>query len=145
MSKGQVWVRWILFFPLAIFAYALVYPVMIFIQYITNTFMFVPIPMIFVQIVAIGASAAAFVFVGAKVAPKAHFTVSIVLFSLHFLKTLLVLVSTIALGEDASVSLTEALISLIVGNGFAAGACHFFYMENQTKLAIGGTGSSDNG
>ena len=141
MNKSQVLVRWILFFPLAIAAYIAVYPIIFFIQsvvqFITNIFMFITIPMIFVQIMAIGASAAAFVFVGARVAPKAHFTVSIVLTGIYFLKTVIILVSTIAFGSDASVSLSEALISIVVGNTFAIGVCNFFYHEGRGQEKIG--------
>lgn len=130
MKKTFIWLRWILFFPLAVVAYMLVEPIYLVVNlFLIRLSFFLFIPEIGIRITAVMASGFAFVIVGAKVAPKNHFVVAVILASVYLIKAVFILLSVIVLGRASHVTLTEAIISLIFGNMGAIAASYGLFQE----------------
>ena len=110
----RVWLRWSLFLPASVIALTVVYAVVSFLNMLSVSFVGPKTQLFMSLVLASGASAYSFVWVGAKVAPSRRPTVAIVLAVLYGFLAAFVL-SAKALVHLYSVSWLEALCVTIPG------------------------------
>jgi hypothetical protein len=127
LEKIPSWLRWILFLPLALIASFLAYPIIMIGNRITAPFDIGHLGHLFFTALAGGWSAFVLVWVGAKVAPRAQFLISIILAVLFGLVVGFMLMAKFGLGERSTVSWTELSISSVSGLIGAVAACYSFY------------------
>lgn len=130
LENIPVWLRWILFLPVAFVAFSLAYPIIKIGNLILSFGEFEGLlGQAFLSALAGGWSGFVFVWVGAKVAPKAQFVVSIILAIIIALLGGMSIMARLYLGDASSVSWIELLVSLVAGLVGAIGACYSFYEE----------------
>ena len=132
LNKIPDWLRWILFLPVSFFAGFAAYPII----KIINQILFFEETEWFlgpILLTALSGGWAGFIFVwvGAKIAPKKQFLVSIILLVFIAVISGISLMSKIVLGPTSSISWGKLLISIgstLIGAIFA---CNSFYKETK--------------
>ncbi len=118
------WIRWILFFPVAIIALAIVYPLVR-----LGNVLFSPVDHgvlfeIFVTVMSAGASGYAFVWCGAKIAPYKQFAIALLMTTLYCLVAVTILVAKMQLKNIITASWLEIASVVFVGSIGAILACY---------------------
>lgn len=118
------WLRWILFFPIAVVALAITYPIVR-----VGNFLFSPVDhellfQLFTIIVAYGASGFAFVWCGAMTAPRQQFMIAIIMSSIYYLLAVLILISKVKLSHVVTTSWFDIVSMCIAGSVGATLACY---------------------
>jgi hypothetical protein len=133
LDRIPAWLRWMLFLPAAIIALSAVYPLVIIAAEISDQSGFAGTRLGRMMFVAFASaySAYAFVWVGAKVAPRERLLVSIVLTLVYGVTAGFVLAAHLMMGSGAEVTGFEVACVLLVGGGTAIGACYSFYREEK--------------
>ena len=138
LEKIPSWLRWILFLPLALILF---YYIWFYVFCVVDTLVQLIIPTgknLFWQILpctlALGLSTFVSVWVGAKVAPRLQFRISIslaVLFCLFFFR----LMGGRYLDPGSLVSWTEVIVNFGAGLIGAVAACYLFYRKGKPQDA----------
>jgi hypothetical protein len=129
------WIRWLLFLPSSIASYfATFYIVMILNLFIPNFIVSMDMNNILDYIVikglAHGWSAVAFIWVGATIAPRYNFIVSIIMAALYTLALGFMLTMKIIYGSTISTPWLEIIIMLITGIIAIVGVVNYFKIKN---------------
>lgn len=129
------WIRWILFFPVAIIALAIIYPLVR-----LGNVLFSPVDHgvlfeIFVAVVGAGASGYAFVWCGAKIAPYKQFAVALLMTTLYCLVAVTILAAKIQLKNVITSSWLDIFSVVFIGSIGAILAC--YSMKASTQIRSG--------
>ena len=144
VDKMPSWLRWLIFFPTGVIASFLIYPLIIIGNRLLSWGEFEGFfGQLFLFALAGGWFGFVFVWVGARIAPKAQFLVAVVLAVILALIMGASLMSRVMLGHASKVSWMELLVSIVAGLIGAIGACHYFY-EQDTKAQRDSLNSSVN-
>jgi hypothetical protein len=137
LKKIPDWLRWLLFLPVAFIALLISYPLITIVNKITmiwflgdNNFLV----NLGILVLASLWSAVAFIWVGATVAPRSNFIVSIVLATIYTFILGASFISRLMLGENSSVSWLEMAIAIITGIIAVVGVIYYFH-EKKGELA----------
>ena len=132
IDKWPNWLRWVLFFPTAVVAFSIVYPIVlignILFSPIENSFLY----QFFISVMGYAASGFAFVWFGAIIAPRKQFMVSITMASMYFFTSILLLILKVKLSNIITLSSFEIILIAIAGGGGAVLACWYFKAETGT-------------
>lgn len=136
LEKLPDWLRWIVFLPSAFLSLFLVYPIITILNKITVVG-FLGENNLLVQIgilvLANLWSAVAFIWVGAMVAPKNNFIVSIILAIVYSFILGISFFARVMLGANSSVSWVEMAITIITGIIAAIGTVYYFYEKKRAE------------
>jgi len=130
------WLRWILFLPSALVAMLLAYPIILILNELT-----IPLYMhgfltdIFLKVLATVWSTAAFIWVGATIAPDCKLIVSVILTTIYAFLLGGLFIAKLMLGQKSSVSWLEIAISIIVGVVTAIVVVAHFYSQEKSSEA----------
>lgn len=128
LEKIPSWLRWILFLPAGLIIFFLAYPIIMMGNYFFSMGHFENYwGRLFLVALAGGWSAFLLVWVGARVAPRAQFLVSIILAVLYGVIVGFGLMGGLILRDRGSSSLTEVVISCVAGLIGSIVACYSFY------------------
>jgi hypothetical protein len=122
-------IRWILFFPVAVSVSAVVYPInTIGVQLFSRDGFVGLVGRVVVWSLAGGCSGFGFVWVGGKVAPKGHFLISVILAVIVVFFTGVIVMGWLSFGDSREhVPWMEMVISCIAGLTGAIAACYSLY------------------
>jgi hypothetical protein len=123
------WLRWVLFFPAGLVASGVAYYIAVIINKVFYAVFWFPFIEYSIILAAYGASAFAFVWCSAKVAPKHSFRVSVIMAIAYGFVVVFLIILELFIVNDASTSWFEALLISIGAIVGAVNACKEFYEE----------------
>lgn len=136
LKKIPDWLRWLLFLPAAFTALLVSYPLITILNRISMiVFLGDTNLLLNLGILALANlwSAVAFIWVGATVAPRGNFIVSVVLATIYTFILGASFISRLMLGENSSVSWLEMAIAIITGIIAAVGVIHYFHEKKELE------------
>jgi hypothetical protein len=136
LKKIPDWLRWLLFLPVAFTALLVSYPLITILNRISMiVFLGDTNLLLNLGILALANlwSAVAFIWVGATVAPRGNFIVSVVLATIYTFILGASFISRLMLGENSSVSWLEMAIAIITGIIASVGVIHYFHEKKELE------------
>lgn len=123
LSQIPDWLRWLLFFPVAIVALAIVYPIVMIGNDLLSPVGQSVLFKAFTVIIAAGASGFAFIWCGAMIAPRKQFIVAAIMTALYISLSVLFFVTKIQVKGVITVPWFEFVAVTAVGSAGAVMAC----------------------
>jgi hypothetical protein len=116
ISKVPEWLRWVLFLPVAVVALAVVYPIVQFGNDILSPVEHGVLFQVFKIIAASGTSGFAFIWCGAKIAPRKQFLIATIMTSFYILLSVLMWVAKIQTNGVITTPWYEFIAVTVIGS-----------------------------
>jgi hypothetical protein len=137
LERWPNWFRWLLFLPASVAAAFLAYPIILILNELT-----IPdytkgfLTEVFLKILAMAWSTAAFIWVGTTIVPHHKLIVSVILAVIYAFLLGAAFVAKLMLGESSSTSWLDVCISIIVGSIVTILVVYYFYEEDKKSLDV---------